>query len=163
MNGPEFNEAVAYMRSQMTCVISWLSGAGTPQSSTVFYWVNDIKDSNFSAYFITRRHTRKFEAIRNNPAVSIVIGTELAPQTMQIEGVAQLIESDDEFKHLEETIKRLESHPTQAMIYAGAFFPKSPFAGLKGTDFAVFRVVPTWARFMTLDKGSSEIVYHQTV
>lgn len=155
-------QAIDFLGSKQIGVVSWTSAEGTPQSATVFYWVNDLdREQGFSVYFVTRRHMRKFQCLRERPAASFVVGTEFEPKTVQIEGVAQLVQSGDDLAMLKEDMEKVFSHPAHGLLYSGEFFPRSPFTGFEETDFGVLKIVPTWARFMTYDADAKKLVFHQ--
>jgi general stress protein 26 len=140
-----------------------VSPEGRPQSATVFYWVNDVNSGSFGIYFVTRRSSRKFQAMLANPAVAVVVGTELEPDTLQIEGDATPVEAMDGLHDLEGLHKRLASQPNLQMLYGGAFFPKNPFGKMSGDDFAVMQVKPTWARLMRRNAETEAIEFIQVL
>ena len=156
-------EAIRFLQSQLIAVVATLSRAGRPQAATVYFWVNDVeKGDAFNFYFLTRRHSRKFENLLKNKEVSMVVGTEFAPSTVQISGKAEIVDVENHLTHMSGLIARLKKHPTIAMLYAGAFFPKNPFKNLGG-DYAFVKVTPTWVRWMRFDKTKMNVVYHQIV
>lgn len=152
-----FRENLAFLRENVTCVLSWTSLDGRSQSATVFFWVNDVTDTTFKVFFVTRRHTRKFGAITRNPWVSMVVGSELAPTSVQIEGQAVPMEATDGLMNLEELTVRLKAKPQLQMLYGGAFVPRNPFPDLEGEDFVVMRVTVSWVRFMHRDPATQAL------
>lgn len=161
----DFNEVVRYLQTQFVCVISTVTQDAKPQAATVFYWANDInkKKGTFSLYFVTRRHTRKFENLMFNKAVAVVVGTEFQPTTVQIDGDAELVESATGIADLTQFMKRMVTHPTAALMYAGAFFPRNPFTRLEGDNYAVFKITPRWVRWMHREPDKKEITYRQII
>ncbi len=156
-------EALAYLRSQVTAVVSTVSTQNMPEAATVFYWIDETGSNRFNVYFITHRHSRKFANLLNNHHVAIVVGAAFEPRTMQIEGEAELVDVGDGIKNMTHLAKRLAKKPAMSMLYAGYFSPKNPFGKLPGTDMGVFRVRVTWARFMTHAKETKDIHFHQIV
>lgn len=153
---------ITYLRSQIIAVVSTIDKeTKKPQSATVFYWINDVHRGEFNLYFVTRRYTRKFHNLMSDPSVSVVVGTGFDPLTVQLEGEAELVESQDGLQNMAELTERLHAHPTLAMIYSGAFVPRNPFPQQEGDDFAVFRVRPSWVRFMRYDQERGELVFDQ--
>jgi uncharacterized pyridoxamine 5'-phosphate oxidase family protein len=157
------DDAIAFLRSKLTAVVSWVAADGKPQSATVFYWVNDVSPGHFSIFFVTRRSTRKFTAMLANPSVAIVSGMELEPVTVQIEGDVTPVDAADGLHSLEELTERLSAQPNLQMLYGGAFFPKNPFGDLQGDDFAVMQVKPTWVRFMRRNADTQNLEFLQVV
>ncbi len=154
---------IEYLGSRAIAVVSTVSKEGLPQAATVFYWVDETVHGGFSLYFVTRRHTRKFSNIMHNPAVAVVVGTDMDPHTVQIEGEAELVEVGESVTQLGRLAMLVGKHPKVAALYTGAFYPKDPFSGIEGKDFAVFRVSPKWVRYMTYDEEKRDIVYLQTL
>ncbi len=150
-----------YLRSKVVAVVATICLDATPEAATVFYWINDVDEAGFCFYFLSRRNTRKFQNLLANPAVAIVVGTEFEPETVQMSGVAEIIDAGNSLDGLEELKKRLVKHPVQAALYAGAFFPKNPFAAIEGKEFSLYRVRPSWVRHMTVDKKTKHIEYVQ--
>lgn len=157
------NEAIAYLRSQLMAVVSTVGTDGKPQAATVFFWVDDVARNRFNIYFVTRRHSRKFANLLINHSVAVVVGSAFEPHTLQIEGEAELIAAGDGIRNMARLSKLLAKKPNMSMLYSGAFFPKNPFGKIIGEDFAVFQVKASWARFMTYDKESKELAYHQII
>lgn len=157
------DDTVAFLRTKLTAVVSWVTAEGRPQSATVFYWVNDVAQGQFNVYFVTRRSTRKFAAMLANPAVSIVSGTDMEPNSVQIEGDVTPVDAANGLRELEELTERMSAHPHLQMLYGGSFFPKNPFGDLEGEDFAVMRVKPTWVRFMRRHAVTQELEYLQVL
>jgi general stress protein 26 len=155
-------EAIRYLQSQILGVIATVSFDGMPEAATVYFWVNDVEKDVFNFYILTRRHTRKFQNLLRNKRVAMVVGTELAPSSIQVSGDAEIIDVDDHIGHMKELVSRLKKHPAVAMLYAGSFFPRNPFSKL-GDDFALLRVTPTWVRWMHFDKDTKNVVYHQII
>lgn len=154
---------IEYLRDQVTAVLSTVSPEGAPHSATVFYWINDIvaEHGDFNVYFVTRRHTRKFKNLMNDARVAMVVGTTFEPFTVQLEGEAELVETQDSFEGMEELAQRLHAHPTIGMIYSGAFYPRNPFKQMEGEDFALFRIRPSWVRVMRYDEKEQRLVFEQ--
>ncbi len=157
-----YDEMIRYLRSQLVTVIATVSPDGKPHAATVFFWINDVTDAGFKLYFVTRRHTWKYKNLRGgNDAIAMVIGTEFAPVTVQIDGMAELLESNDGMANLPDLKKQLAKKPLQSRLYAGAFYPKNPFPDIAGEDFAVFRITPLRVQYMRRKKGARAIEHVQ--
>jgi general stress protein 26 len=153
---------IDFLRSTHLAVLSTVSKEGSPQSATLFFHVGDIvSPSDFRVYFVTRRDSRKFSNLlaSPHPKVALVVGTELEPYSVQIEGTAEFIEASHGFDRLVELSKKLVTDPALAMLYLGNFYPKNPFGAIEGEEFAVFRITPTWVRFMHPDSKGEKIAY----
>lgn len=156
------DEALDFLRSQLICVVSWNSSSGHPAAATVFYWMHDHDVHDTDLYFVTRRSSRKYEDLLRNKDVAVVVGTEFAPQTIQLHGRADLVTAADAIEDLKALMSRFGTRPSHQRIYAGAFFPKNPFRGIDSTSgFAIFRVKPDWMRYMGYDKEKKEIYFQQ--
>lgn len=157
-----YSDAIDFLRAHHLAVVSTVSKSGAPQCATVFFHIGDVESaSRFHIYFVTRRHTRKFANLTANPSVAMVLGTDLEPHSVQIEGSVELIETGDAIQQLTDMGNRLLTDPQLGMLYVGAFFPQNPFGKIEGSDFAVFRVTPTWIRYMHPDASGKHIEYTQ--
>lgn len=138
-----------FLAQNKLCVISTVSPAGKPQSAVCIY----MSDDNFNFYFVTRGQTRKIENLRNNKNVAVVIGTELAPFTIQAEGEAQLLSSAayDEFMN-----KFRERQDLQELYFG-------PFLKMPGADFVIFKISTNWLRYLEFDPKTGEEVYYQII
>lgn len=161
---PHYSDILAFLRSKHIAVLSTVTKDGLPQSATVFFHVSDVEsETRFHIYFVTRQHTRKYSNLlaSKKPPVSMVIGTELEPYSVQFDGVAEFIEASEGLDHLEEFGQKLLSDTQLAMLYMGAPFSANPFGKMDGEDFAVFRINPTWVRYMHLDASGTKMEYTQ--
>jgi len=145
------SEVMTFLRANLVCVIATVDG-DKPEAATIHF----LADDEMNLFFVTRRQTRKFKNLSENPNVAIVVGTELAPRTLQIEGEA--VEIDESHGDLTKLARR----PGMSDIYAGAI-SGDPFADIKGMDFAVFKVIPNWIRWMDLDEKKKKEIYRQVV
>ena len=153
-------EGMDFLRSQLIAVVSWVNATGRPSSAKVFYWMHDHNPKDMDLYFVTRRSSRKYEDLLRNKDVAVVIGTEFAPQSMQIQGQAEMVSAADAVDDLKALMARLGTRPSHQRIYAGAFFPKNPFSLIDSeAGFAIFRVKPSWIRYMGFDKDRNELFY----
>ncbi|MEY4745276.1 MAG: hypothetical protein RL272_1221 [Candidatus Parcubacteria bacterium] len=156
-------ELIAFLRGQLIAVVSTATREGKPESAAIFYWVNDVKNGDFSLYFVTRGNTRKMKNLLFNDEVAVVIGAEFRPSTVQIQGKAEILESADNLKNLTQLAKRIGRRPNLAKIYAGEFFPRNPFGQIEGENFVVVRVRPTWVRWMRFDQDTKKLDFHQII
>ena len=152
---------IEYLREQFIAVVSTVGQDGSPHSATVFFWINDVVHTDFNLYFVTRRHTRKYKDIAQDPRVAVVVGANFEPVTVQIEGEAELVEAQDGYENMVDLAERLHAHPDLAQIYGGHFQPRNPFPQMEGEDFAFIRVRPAWVRMMRYDGGKGELVFEQ--
>ncbi len=154
-------DAISFLNSQIICVVATVTPAGHPQAATVFYWIDDIKDDSFAIYFVTKQQTRKFKNLTNNPRLSIVVGTQFEPNTVQMDGEAVLVDTNTSLRKLQNFPQMMANHAIQSMIYGGAFYPKSPFKGLEGEAYALFRMIPQQLSMMGYNETKDEVVVRQ--
>ena len=143
-------EAMAFLKKRKLAVISTVSLDGKPESAMVLYFIDD--DNNL--FFITRNDTRKAANIAQNKNVSLVIGTELGPSTMQMSGEAERIE---EAGKQNEFLANLTKDTILQALYYG------PFLSLMGVNFSLYKIKITWARWLTLDLKGLREVYYQII
>lgn len=143
-------ESMAFLKKRKLAVISTISAEGKPESATVLYFIDD----DFNLFFVTRGDTRKAANIEQNKNVSLVIGTELGPSTMQISGIAEKVQEADKQK---EFLTNLTKDTVLQALYYG------PFLSLMGVNFSLYKVKITWARWLTLDLKGLREVYYQII
>lgn len=118
--------------------VSTISPTGEPEVATVLYFV----DPDFNFYFLTRRHTRKFNNLASNNKIGMVITSAETHETVQVQGETDLaLENMDVF--VVEIAKRSE---LMEMYYG-------PFLKLNGLDFSVIKVKPYWLRYLNFKEG----------
>jgi len=83
-------EMIETIRRYRVAVVSTVAADGAPQSAVVGFAVSD----DLEIVFDTLASTRKFQNIRRDPRVSLVIGWD-AELTLQIEGAADVPVGDD--------------------------------------------------------------------
>jgi pyridoxine/pyridoxamine 5'-phosphate oxidase len=118
-----------YIKQQDLIVIATVSPIGLPQDAVVGFGITD----NFEIIFRTFNTSRKYQNIKKNPNVALVIGWVNA-QTVQMEGEA------------------LELTKEEAQNYKPILFAKNPHAKLSENDprESYFKVTPKWIRFTDL-------------
>lgn len=146
-------EAIAgakeFLLKNILCVISTVTDKCKPQAAVSVF----MADENFNFYFVTREHTRKFENLKKNHGVAIVIGLEPAPFTAQIEGEAHYLSGDARDTFMKEFAKRKDLQD----LYTG------PFLNMPGVDFAIFKVDINWLRYMEMDPATQKESYYQII
>lgn len=102
-------DALAFLKINTAGVLASVGSDGKPHASAVFY----VGDEGFNIYFLTKLNSRKYKAIQENPAVAFTIGRLDVPQTLQIEGMASELQSDDaKAAHIPDLMKTLtENNP----------------------------------------------------
>ncbi len=140
-------EAVAFLKKNTLGVFATVSD-GKPEAALMMF----LSDDDLNVYFVTRRHTRKFENLTKSNRVAAVVGTPPGPDTMQLEGEVRLLDKEDE-----EFMKKLQERPDLEQLYFG------PFLQLVGTDFAVFRLKVDWLRWLRWDPEHGQESYQQII
>jgi uncharacterized protein YhbP (UPF0306 family) len=114
-------------------VISTIHADNTPESAIVYYTF----DQDLNLYIATRTKTRKYKNILENHHVAFVIAKETPPQTIQIEGEAEVVHEPGEQKHLFEEIIKLASSRNFS----------APIAQMESSELKFVKISPTWIRF----------------
>ena len=140
-------EAKKFVHSKKLGVISTVSPKGKPESATVLY----LLDDNWNLFFITRNDSRKAANLQINKYVSFVVGTDLGPTTMQMNGEAEQLTDEDR----KQFVNDLAKHSDLNALYYG------PFLNLLGINFLLFKVKITWARYLTLNMLQMRETYYQ--
>lgn len=98
-------------------------------------------DDNLTFYFVTRSHSHKAEAIRNNPKVSLAVW-EHQKMLVQVDGEAEQIINETEANQALEKV-------VQATNSIQDFWP--PVLNIDTQDeYAIFKITPRWVRALSL-------------
>lgn len=147
MESDKKSEALMFLKAHNTGVLATVGEGGKPHASIVHY----VTDENFNIYFLTLFASRKFGAIRGNPAVAFTVGSFEVPQTLQIEGVASEITNDEEKKaHITELMKVLTSNKK---YYA-------PLTKLNPSEIVMMWIQPKWVRwgdYASVESGDEKV------
>lgn len=88
-------EAWKFLASNRLASIATLSVEdNAPQASLIYYMIGE----NFHIYIVTAKDSRKFKNISKNNKIALVVGQEMEPLVLQIDGVAEVVEDEDK-KH----------------------------------------------------------------
>lgn len=139
---------LGFLRAHKLAVVSTISEGGIPTAATVMFFI----DESWNIYFITRQNTRKFKNLMKNENVAMVVGTELAPGTVQINGVAKWLEGEGL-----DFVEKITLDQDLKNLYYG------PFLNLEGKDFAVFKVEVSWLRYLYLNLKTQKEDYYQII
>jgi general stress protein 26 len=147
MNHPEHDIYRQFLISNQYAVVATVSPEHAPQAATVAY----MTDSNGAIYFSTRRTTRKAINIQAGSPVAMVIGTGPGATTLQIEGIASELNGQE---RKDAMINFMVEKSSYYDIYL-----KLP----GGIDFIFYKLVPTWARMLSIDPDTGNEVYTQII
>lgn len=116
----------------------------TPEAATIYY----VVDEDFNFYFLSESNSRKVENFRKNPHVALVVGTEDAPVTAQIEGDVSQLENGEEFMEKFEELEKVS--------HQGEYKPV--LESLKDRPGGViYKIKPTWLRWTDFRESSGEM------
>ncbi len=133
---PISSEVRDFLLRQDIAVISSINRRGTVNGSVIYYLLGD---ENFF-YFVTKNQTEKTQNILINPSVALTIFDEQERKTVQLEGVATIINEPNK-------IKSVTSKLIKPRVYAGSVaWP--PISLLIAGEFVVVCVQPTSMKFM---------------
>ncbi len=131
------NKIRDFLIKERLCVISSINGSGKPESALVAFSEND----DIEILIGTSSESRKYKNIKNNKNVSLVFGFG-GEKTLQYEGLAKLVESNEVGQHIERHLQKnpgsqkYHEEPTQKYIM----------------------ISPTWARLTKSEPGVIEEV-----
>ena len=79
-----------FLRKNRLCTLTTISwDSGYPESSLVYY----VIDKNLDIFFLTSPDSRKIKNIAKDKRVALLIGQEIEPYVVQIQGVAEILKS----------------------------------------------------------------------
>lgn len=129
-------EAKNFLKNNYLASVSTVSAEGEPQVAVVLYYADD----DFNLYFLTRQHTRKAINLKTNKKVGVAIGNNRFPGTVQLQG-----DADSKTEYMQAFVEKLEERSDLNDAYSG------PFLKVRGIDFQVFKVIPGWLRYTSLN------------
>lgn len=140
-------EALRFLKEHQSGVLATAGADGQPHASAIHY----ICDDAFNIHFLTHSDSRKARAIAANPRVAFTVGTQEVPQTVQMEGIAEEIQSDPDRD--EKTGKLIET-----LSRASTYFP--PLTKLGDSALVLVWIQPKWIRwadYATQPKGIEHV------
>lgn len=132
---PIRHHVLEFIRQKRVGVIATES-KHVPHAATVFFLVHD----DFSLYFVTTQQTKKIQDITKNEHVAIVFGAEDSPDTVQIEGVAEVLEGEKSLSVIAEVTK----------IASSVNYHWPPVARLSSDQLVAVQITPEWIRWLDL-------------
>jgi len=142
---------LTFLKNKQVAVISTVSETNQPESATIFYAVDD----DLTFYFTTKSFTRKYKNLEHNHEVSLVIGTENVPVTVQIQGRAEQIQDDIE--------------ASQRLTQLRDVFTKNEFVGPlfemvgEKNELILYKITPTWIRWLDMREGTDHNEFIQVL
>lgn len=132
-------EVLAFLKANIIMSIAVCSN-NKPISSILLYYVED----DFTFYFATHESSYKAKVLLENPAVSLSVW-KFNDMLVQVDGTAQPIR--DEHEKLAMVDKLAESASKEK-----DFWP--PLLRIKGNDYIVFKITPTWMRQLDMKQNT---------
>lgn len=115
-------------RDPKLCIIATASNNGKPESAVMGYAVKD----DLTIILNTQKGTRKYNNIKDNSQVSLVFGWGFTEDNVQYDGIARLIEEENQYQETEEF-----------------FFGQNPAAkAYKNSNTSFIEIRPLWIRFL---------------
>lgn len=146
-------QALDFLKNHSAGVLSTVSEDGKAHGSAIYY----VTDENFNIYFLTLKTSRKFANLQANPSVALTVGTQDVPKTIQLEGVASVLQHPEEIgARAEELMKVLTSN---SRYYA-------PLTQLDNDDTVIVWIQPKWVRwadYTSQEHGSKAVLKEITL
>ncbi len=142
------SDALAFLKAHSAGVLSTVSSDGKAHGSAIYY----VADDTFNIYFVTLKTSRKFANLTANPSVALTIGRQDVPQTLQLEGIAAMLQHEEEIKaHVADLLKVLTSN---SVYYA-------PITKLDNDATAIVWIQPKWIRwadYASVETGAKDVL-----
>lgn len=131
------NDVLEFIKKQSLAVISTVTPDHKSESAVMAYSVKD----DLTLIMSTEPNTRKYQNIQNNQYVSVVIGGLKDDPTLQIDGIAKILNTLEE---------------TEAKTFALAQHPE--LKDYLSTTCKFFTISPVWLRYSDFSQNPPEIV-----
>lgn len=152
-------ETFTFLKINFLMVLSTVSQDCVPESA-VTYFMFDDKNGGPSLYFVTRKDSRKFANLEQNGQVAMVVGTDFASRTVQMQGEARKLGLGEVFTDF---LKKLAKRPNLKQLYRGDWFPRNPFGKLPKEGYAFYKVKITWMRILRLSEKGDTVEYETVI
>ncbi len=129
-------------------VVTTVSPTNEPQGATVDFMAI-IEEGKLILYFLTRRHSRKFENMMHNPRIGFVVGFGPEANTVQMQGTTHRLTENDE---IDAFFAHVENRPELKELYYG-HNDIEPWSEVKGVGYEAVRVKIDWARWLHRDEN----------
>jgi general stress protein 26 len=83
-------KSLEFLKNHTLAAIATVSSESTPHVANVYYVVDD----DLQIYCVTRTDTSKFQNIKNNPIVALVVTDEETVETVQLIGKAMVVKDE---------------------------------------------------------------------
>ena len=116
------------------------SEENAPQASLIYY----IASENFHIYIVTAKDSRKFKNITKNNKVALVVGQEMDPLVLQLEGTTEIVEDESKIHDLSSRYLEIANSNTKTpnwppvmrlSVSEGYVFVKITVTHFKFSDF----------------------------
>ena len=134
--------ALKFLKNNKTAVLATASRQGQPGAATVFYAIDD----DFTFNFITDNRSRKWNNIKENPHVAIVVGTGPDVMTIQCGGHVEIIDNVRDMEKAQEIIRRVIAN---SKLHGAP--PALPVLMNPDVQLGVFKVKPEWMALLNLE------------
>lgn len=135
-------EVLAFLQKHKHCSIATVTPDGKPEAATIYYGI----DKHFNFYFPTGTLSRKFKNLRKNPHVALVVSDTDKLITVQMEGVAQVIQmAKKDGVVLRTLIKSMT--PSLRETLKDPWDPVPPVIKMKNGSLALLQVKLQWVRW----------------
>lgn len=130
-------EALRFIRSQNTMVVSTVSESGEPHAATVYFVIND----DLSIYFMTATGSQKYQNLNSSGKIAFVIGTGPEINSVQGGGMVESLDASEAVVFF----KLIEKIVDQSLF-------KWPITKLATEGYSTFKIKPDWMVWYNLDK-----------
>lgn len=130
-------ELLTFLRSNDVAVLATIKSGNIAHATTIYFYAED----DLTFYFLTRNETMKFNNIKANNSVALVVSDPVTLQTVQVEGKATEVDYTRQYAG---TMKKF----TDALVKNGQEWDKIPINHMASAGYYSFvRITPGWIRW----------------
>ncbi|HYK08955.1 MAG TPA: pyridoxamine 5'-phosphate oxidase family protein [Candidatus Eisenbacteria bacterium] len=145
-------ELLTFLRSHYVGVLATVAPGNTAHATSIFYYPED----DLRCYFLTKNETHKFNNIKENHSVALVVSDPLTLQTVQVQGLAKEVDYTLEFAS---TMKKY----TEMLSKSGNQWDSIPLNHINNVGyFTLVQITPTWIRWTDFKNWGQTIKFEQT-
>jgi nitroimidazol reductase NimA-like FMN-containing flavoprotein (pyridoxamine 5'-phosphate oxidase superfamily) len=133
-------DVLEFLQEHFIMELATASAASRPAASVMLY----ATDTNLHFYCATHNDSYKAKNMLDNPQVALTVW-EHQKMMVQVDGVAEQVREQGKQAEVLDMLADAATHDT-------SFWP--PVFRIKGGDYIVFHIIPTWIRVLDLTQDT---------
>lgn len=143
-------DLITFLATYHAAGLATIKPGNIAHATTIYYY----SDPGCNFYFLTKDLTGKFDNIKDNQTVGLVITDNSALQTVQVEGLAGEVDYSKQYA------KEMQAY-TDKLSKFGQQWEQIPLNHLAEGYYAFVRIVPKWILWKDFKNWGNTVQYEQ--